>query len=457
MPVNSDFIQYIQTVLGPQTDAFLKAMDRSPSVSVRLNPRKKAESLPFSGEKVAWCDDCGLYLESRPVFTLMPQMHAGGVYVQDASSMFYRHIFSQIQQDDSFPAAVLDMCAAPGGKSSAIIDAMPRDTIVVSNEFAGKRASVLAENLAKWGHPHSVVTNSHTSLFAKRQMFDIVAVDAPCSGEGMMRKDEEAVAQWSPGLVEECAALQRDILDNAFAALKPGGYLVYSTCTFNLAENEDNVDYAVSKYGMESVKIDYDDSWGIIPELKGKNHCMRFMPHSTRGEGLFVAVMRKPDNDDTDFTSKPGKTSSSRFSQCRNEKVSLSMLGDDCVWKAMKRNDSIFAFSPQVEKIEALLHEKVNVVSAGIPIGVYKGKDLIPATELALSTALRKSAFPDIPLSLEDALSYLGRDTVAIPQDTAKGFATVSYSGLILGFIKNIGTRANNLYPKSWRIRMQTK
>ena len=457
MNLNPDFIDSMRPLLGERTADFISALEASPEVAVRLNPRKSTGRQLFEGEPVGWCDT-GLYLHGRPVFTLMPQMHGGAFYVQDASSMIYKHIFRHIiKLTGSYgcPARVLDMCAAPGGKTTAIIDALDTDTVVVANEYVGKRASVLAENLAKWGHPHCIVTNSDTSAFADTSRFDIVAVDAPCSGEGMMRKDEEAVAQWSPSLVADCARLQRKILDDAVAALLPGGYLVYSTCTFNLAENEENVAYLVDNHGFEPVNIPVEPSWGIIPPLVGDNPCMRFMQHSTRGEGLFAAVLRKPEDD---VLSAPGRLKhSQRFTASKEWAHVREWLNPATDWHIRGRKGEIYAFPEAVEEMERSLGREVRIISAGVPVGSTKGRDLVPAPELALSLDLRQEAFPDATLGEAGALSYLRREATALPGEFRKGYMTVSHDGLRLGFVKNIGSRANNLYPQQWRIRMQAK
>lgn len=457
MAINKDFLNYISALLGPATNQFLQAMEQSPVVAVRLNPRRQMAQSPIQGEPVAWCPE-GLYLPSRPLFTLMPEMHGGALYPQDASSMIYYHIFSFLAanvqpRDEVF--SVLDLCAAPGGKSSAIIDAMPDDTVVVSNEFVGKRAAVLAENMAKWGHPHSIVTNSATDAFAAMQCFDLVAVDAPCSGEGMMRKEPEAVAQWTPSLVKECARLQRDIIADAFGALRPGGVMVYSTCTFNSEEDEGNVTFAIEQLGMEPVEIPVDKAWGISPALTGSYPCMRFMPHSTRGEGLFVAVLRKPDDEQSLKRRPQGNSSLTSFKPIKENPELSRWLDRSQRWAWRERNSVIHALSPGVETMLEHLPKGIRILSAGISVATIKGKDFIPAHELALSLALNPEAFPRAELQQEDALKYLRRESIVLPPDFGKGFVIVSFNGIRLGFVKNIVSRANNLYPQQWRIRIQ--
>ncbi|MDE5976071.1 MAG: RsmB/NOP family class I SAM-dependent RNA methyltransferase, partial [Muribaculaceae bacterium] len=264
MSLPSGFIDMARDLLKDEAPSFLEAMECAPVVSVRMNPRKKGAC--FEGaEKVKWCEN-GFYLPERPVFTLDPLLHAGAYYVQDASSMIYYEATKRVLTMMGNPerVSVLDLCAAPGGKTTAIIDALPDGSRIVANEFVGKRAAILRENLSRWGFPGAVVTNRDSAAFARDgSRFDIVAVDAPCSGEGMMRKDETARTQWSPQLVEECARLQREILSNAVETVRPGGYLLYSTCTFNRRENEENVKFVVENLGMKPVDLNFPDEWGI--------------------------------------------------------------------------------------------------------------------------------------------------------------------------------------------------
>ena len=269
MTLPQGFIDMISLLLGADAPAFLEAMQQTPSVSIKLNRRKTTDvaATGYDGtEAVRWCRS-GYYLPQRPLFTYNPLLHAGVFYVQDASSMIYETIAERIVPmalDTGSPLRVLDLCAAPGGKTTSLINALPDGSMVVANEFIGNRASILKENLLKWGYPDIMITNSPTSRFTDMgEIFDIVAVDAPCSGEGMMRKDETAVTQWNEGLQRQCASLQREILTDAFKALKPGGFLIYSTCTFNRLENEENVNFLVEDLGMVTVDMEFPQEWGI--------------------------------------------------------------------------------------------------------------------------------------------------------------------------------------------------
>lgn len=420
MSLPEEFKNQMQILLHDEYEAFEEAMLRSPIVSCKVNKRKLKDikDLGYEGlETVKWCKS-GYYLAERPLFTANPLMHAGVFYVQDASSMIYEEIFERLVPMAMDTVAgngrlrVLDLCAAPGGKTTSIINSFPDGTCIVANDFTPNRAQILRENLIKWGYPDFVVTNSPTDRFSSLgEMFDIVAVDAPCSGEGMMRKDADAVNQWSPGLVNQCASLQKKILNDAFNALKPGGFLVYSTCTFNTLENESNVRLLVDDYGMVPLDLEFPVEWNISPGFDTANPGFRFLPHRNRGEGLFVAVLRKEGN----------------YSNVRG-------LDENRFFK--------------------LIETELKVISLGIPKINMKGKVEIAATESVLESGYDKNMHPYVDLSLIEAQSYLHREALALDKEVPKGYVAVGYKGYPLGLVKNIGARANNLYPASWKIRM---
>lgn len=381
IPLPEGFIEMIGNLLGDESTALIESLDQTPVTSVRLNRRKPVTIFP-EGEKVKWCES-GLYLPERPEFILDPLIHAGAYYVQDASSMIYETvasiISSQLLKDNpDTRLKVLDLCAAPGGKTTAMINALPDGTHMVANEYSSKRVGVLRENLIKWGYKNVTVTNKDSAYYSDQaDTFDIVAVDAPCSGEGMMRKDNEARRQWSQELVDRCSVLQREIVANAIKCLKPGGFLIYSTCTFNRYENEDNAKYISDELGLEPVDLKLPEDWDIPRGIGSHLPVYRFMPHKTKGEGLFLAVFRKPGE-----------------------------------WEpSVKRNNC----NDQLEN-------------------------------------LSDPSYPLVDVDKATALAYLRRESIHLPDDSPIGFVTISYMGLPLGPAKNIGSRANNLYPKNWRI-----
>ncbi len=410
MSLPSGFIEEMKLLLGEEADEFLLAMEQQPVVSVRLNPRKPGAS--FEGASpITWCPG-GFYLPERPSFTLDPLLHAGAYYVQDASSMIYKETVRRLLPLSGNPSSVtlLDLCAAPGGKTTAMIDALPDGSRVVANEYVAKRATILRENLSRWGYPDAVVTNRDTSAFVSDgSLFDIVAVDAPCSGEGMMRKDETARTQWSEKLVDDCAALQKTILSNAAKVVRPGGFLIYSTCTFNRKENEENVRFAVEQLGLRPIDLDFPGEWGIPRGIGTDLPVYRFMPHRTQGEGLFLAVLKKPDENEGDRERAPEHTQGRKSANS-------------------KRNNTHTSASPKGKKEE------------------------IPEIDDILSVDFDKTRFPLVELTREQAVNYLRREALILPEGSPRGVVIVTYRGLPLGAAKNIGSRANNLYPKNRRI-----
>lgn len=446
------FNQYLEHALGAsEAAALLRCIDSGePATSVRVNPAKHAslDILADTSGTVPWHRH-GYYLQSRPRFTFDPALHQGLYYVQEASSMFVGHVVSRIASlTGNIPLTLLDSCAAPGGKTTAAADMLPDGSVVVANEYDRQRASVLAENVAKWGNPSVIVTQGDTARFRKMHgAFDIVIADAPCSGEGMMRKDQKAVEQWSPALVSQCADRQREILDNITGCIAPGGFLIYSTCTFNREEDEEIVERLVEEFGMLPVDIDTDPSWGILSTSASGITCHRFLPSRLRGEGLFMAVMRAPG----DF--KPRSLSAS------TRQKSLPEAAD---WVpsliAKKYGETIYALPPHaLPMLKELESKSVNIIAPGVEIATVKGRDIIPAAPLAFSSALSPDAFMRIEVSHDEAIAFLRRDAVVLPSGTPRGHILLTRSGYPLGFVKNLGNRSNNLYPANWRIRSNIK
>lgn len=415
-----------------------------PSVSIRLN-RHKGCAVAEGEDRVAWCLS-GRYLTERPKFTLDPAMHQGRYYVQDASSMFIGEAIRQIRvmlSSEGAPLKYLDVCAAPGGKTTAAIDALPEGSLVVANEFDPRRVQILAENVAKWGYPNTVITRGDTAQFKKlNDEFDIIAVDAPCSGEGMMRKDAVAVEQWSPQLVSQCADRQREILGNILPALRSGGYLIYSTCTFNTTENEKIIDWLIENYPLEKINLAIDPSWGIVETPQGYH----FYPSHVKGEGLFISVLRSTE----DAVSR--KKTASSYKAGKSHPLQ-SWLVDPELFTVEETGDQVIAI-PTAYYGDILRYRKsLNIVSQGIALAAKKGRDYIPSQQLAMSTALNLNAFPSVEVNIDTALGYLRREAITLPDGTPRGIVLLTYGTLPLGWVKNLGNRANNLYPDPWRIR----
>lgn len=450
--------EFIRTMSG-KPDVLRALTDTEPVVSVRFNVRKPMLSVvntpgECNTEPVSVLPETGRYLDVRPRFSADPAWHAGAYYVQDASSMVIapvvRELVDDLQKEGAQGIVYLDACAAPGGKTTAALDVLPPESVMVANEYDFKRASVLRENLLKWGHPDVIVTRGGTDRFTgMRGAFDIIAVDAPCSGEGMMRKDSEAVAQWTPALVRECAQRQREILDNLWPALKPGGYLIYSTCTFNRAENEDIIEYLQEEYMAEKVRTVIDTVPGVT-----EGH---FYPGRFRGEGLYMAVVRKPGERvsetshkaKADKNRKPGKKKAAEARVPEGLRASLP----ECFSFSFADDGSLVAMSAPVKEWMQRFSPAVDVLSAGVEVATLKGHDLIPAHALAMCTVFESSIWPQVELDAENARGYLRREAIILPDGTPTGMVLVTYGGQPLGWVKNLGKRANNLYPQQYRLR----
>lgn len=471
MMLPDDFIRQMRSLLGDDADAFLQAATQDDaSVSIRLNRRKTAHvstaDLPLADAKpVPWCP-LGHYLSERPSFTLDPLFHAGAYYVQEASSMFLWTALQQalrLMQAEERPLKVLDLCAAPGGKSTLLLDVLPEGSILVANEIVHTRANILAENLTKWGYPNVIVTEAKPEDL--EGTYDLILTDVPCSGEGMFRKDAQAVEHWNLGNVEMCASRQRDILEAIWPRLRPGGCLIYSTCTFNTAENEENVAWIASHLGAEIMPVDtahllgknYEDL-GIVSALSAASDkhdaslpVARFMFHRSRGEGLFMALLQKHDEDihTTRATKIAVKT-------LKMPETAAKVLREPERYACVEIAGRYHAMSPEVLALyDVLAKRKVRMHMAGICLGELKGKDFIPDAALALSTDLSQQELAVASLEKELALSYLRREAILPPGDLPRGYVLMQYQGYNLGWIKHLGNRANNLYPNEWRIRKQ--
>lgn len=476
MQLPAAFIDQMHTLLGDDECArFLDALGAEPPVSVRLNEAKttrRQQSDYEALERNPWCDT-GRALPHRPAFTTDPLFHAGTYYVQESASMFVAHALAVITQSvvppsDHAPLRVLDLCAAPGGKTTLALSVLPPDTLLVANEYVRKRSWILAENVIKWGAPNVIVTNNNAASFAAaRDAFDIVLCDAPCSGEGMFRKDPASIAEWSEDNVRLCAARQRDILADVWDCLRPGGVLIYSTCTYNTAENEDNAHWIATALGAQFVPLCPAPEWnvrGSLTEDVPQDSVCRFLPHRTRGEGFFVTALRK-DGDAPTHRPFPA-IAAARRQQAPSVPAAVRswVSADDCFWT--QRPDTsdtstmVLTAFPSAHRdalVWALAH--LNVLHAGIGVAAvrstgHKGQPLVsPLHSLAMSTRLCRGAFPEVALTRDQALDYLRAASLVLPSCTQRGHVLLTFEDSPLGFAKNIGARANNLYPEQWRIR----
>lgn len=444
MELQEKFVMQLQELLPDEWQQLVAAItDTDPSVSVRVNKGRGAQ-VPSDAARVPWCHN-GFYCPERPSFTFDPDFHAGRYYVQDASSMFIHHVLRQLVDE---PVRYLDLCAAPGGKTTAAIDALPAGSLVVANEIVPARARVLHDNVVKWGNPGTVVTCNAPADYGRLSgFFDVIAADVPCSGEGMMRKDDEAVAQWTPALVQECAARQRSIIADVWPALKPGGLLIYSTCTYNREENEAVVEHIMQHFGAQSVQVDVESAWNIHSAIGANFPAFRFLPHRTQGEGLFMAVLRKP----LDAPSRPLKRKKTKPAKAVAVAGGidrwLTSAGD---FRLEVAGDAVTALPAAHADDMALLREQLNVLHYGLPLGTLKGKNCVPAHALALSTALNREAFVAVEVDEATAVAYLRGEAIQV--EAPRGYVLVTHRHAPLGWVNNLGNRANNLYPKPLRI-----
>ncbi|MDE6778847.1 MAG: rRNA cytosine-C5-methylase [Alistipes sp.] len=448
----SEFIRNIKAELGDAEGAALcESLETTPPVSVRLNPRKLGCREPFADTRPVPWSLHGRYLDRRPAFTLDAAFHAGAYYVQEASSQFVGHLLGESAEG----RRILDMCAAPGGKTTLYSTLAGDDGLVVANEIDRRRAQTLADNVRKWGLGNVAVTCNEPSRLAEfEQWFDIVAVDAPCSGEGMFRKDPASREEWSEGNVRLCAARQDEILDAAWRALKPGGILIYSTCTFNRTEDEGSVERLLDRFGEEVVEADTAEceaEWGIVEGRVGPVRTYRFLPHRTVGEGFFAAAARKaPDAGGRTRTPKsrrslfanPDRAAAAELARWVNEpeKMRFALVGDTFYGYRAAQYDAVRTLS-----------ESLAVIYSGVAMGqIFKGR-LRPEHSLALYAGLRRDALPSAELAGEELLQYLRKAEVR-PEPFAEGINLVTAGPLPVGFVKRIGNRVNNMYPNSMRI-----
>jgi NOL1/NOP2/sun family putative RNA methylase len=443
-----DFVKRLQAQLGDQWMDFVSAHREPSPISIRLNPGKT--DITQSGDPVLW-SKFGRYLKERPSFTLDPEFHAGKYYVQEASSMFLEQAFLQAV-DQSNALNVLDLCAAPGGKSTHLLSLMNRESLLVSNETIQSRASILSENIQKWGHTNVVVTNNDPRDFQRLpRFFDVIVIDAPCSGEGLFRKDPVALKEWSEEHVMLCSKRQRRILNDVWPALKPGGILIYSTCTYHEAENEENLKWLHEDHDFESARLQVKNEWGVREiEIKGLTG-YRFYPHQVKGEGFFIAVLKK-----TGDKSTARINSKNSFSQPHKKKLdqlSEWIINPDEKY-FIERNDLMQFF--QKNKVEEIGHivKNLHVISAGTFIAKAKHDKLIPEHSFALSLEINRDRFDSVRLDVDQALKFLRKETISVQADK-KGFALVTFQNIPLGWINILDNRVNNLYPSEWRIRIR--
>lgn len=440
----------LRSVAGFDEKSFVAAHASSEQiVSIRYNPSKVSlPSTHFTGTLPVPWSRFGVYLSSRPSFTLDPWLHAGGYYVQEASSMFIEQCVRQTV-GLSQPLRVLDLCAAPGGKSTLLQSLISRDSLLVCNEAIRSRVGVLVENTIKWGGANVVVTHNDPADFARLPgFFDVMVVDAPCSGSGLFRRDHQAIDQWSEAAVCLCQGRQQRILGDAWPALKDGGMLIYSTCSYSPEENEDVCDWICDHLPVDPVALSEPErDITVTHSRKYSVRGYRFFPGRTKGEGLFVACFRK----------REAVTQTATFK--RSPLIRLPARASERLREWIYRPESFSFFEHQdaVTAFPAVLEQEIMEVAgalylkrAGIRCGRLLPDGFVPDHELALSGQVSQSV-PAVHLDRETALKYLRREEFALPADR-RGWSLVQHEGLPLGWVKMLGARINNYYPKEWRI-----
>ena len=433
------FVHRMKERFGSEADSFLESFEQPVPVSVRMHPVKGNKAFD-DATPIPWSRN-GFYLSQRPSFTLDPDFHAGAYYVQEASSQFLEQLFLVAVNEIESPL-VLDLCAAPGGKSTHLLSLLNGNGLLVSNEIIPARNKILRQNISKWGYANAFVTQNDPADFERvRQYFDIIVVDAPCSGEGLFRRDEDAAGEWSESAVSNCAVRQTKILDSAIRALKPGGYLIYSTCTFEKSENEDQIQYLTSN-GFEIV-FPVEESSGIVKS----NYGYHFFPHKVKGEGFFISLLRKSDEENSTPHRKKEKPAS--VSSQVKEQMTVCLQSPEAFTPFLKDN-FLYAIPQNLFNEFLFLSGKLFIRQAGIFCGEFAGKNFVPSAELALSLNCSKN-FPAIEPGLETALAFLRGDSFPLT-DTPPGFTIVKYHNLNLGWIKVLDRRINNYWPKEWRV-----
>jgi 16S rRNA C967 or C1407 C5-methylase (RsmB/RsmF family)/NOL1/NOP2/fmu family ribosome biogenesis protein len=439
------FVDNMKVILGNGYSDFESSLHEVAPVSIRINENKLSSS-KFSifnlSSSINWCAS-GIYLEQRPSFTLDPLFHSGSYYVQEAASMFVEQCVNTVRRYGNIDY-ILDLCAAPGGKSTHLLSLFP-DSLVVSNEVIRSRTAILEENITKWGLANTVITSCDPAAFHKlKHVFDFILADAPCSGEGMFRKEPEALKKWSPENVKHCAIRQLRIVRDVWDALKPGGFLLYGTCTYNIEENENVIRFIVDNLGAESIPVDISTFEGISSSLDKNIHACRFFPHKTKSEGLFLSLVRK--------NGELKQSVPKHVKQISKIPELNSWLQQNERFAYIRKNDRIYMLPEKFAADVEFIGKTIYTLSSGTEICTIKGKELIPSFDFAHSTKINANNFTVWEVDKTTALKFLKKETLSAPTGVGKGFVLLTYQNVPLGWVKNIGSRCNNLLPQNRKI-----
>ena len=423
------FLERMKLQLGEAYPDFLESLERPRAVALRFNPLKEDKpSLPFTGESVPW-EPMGYYYDPQSRPGLHPYHEAGVYYLQEASAM------SAVALLDPQPGEwICDLCAAPGGKTTQIAGRMVGEGFLLCNEWSPKRAKILSRNIERMGIANALVTNENVDKLAKRLpgMFDRVLIDAPCSGEGMFRKEEAAITDWSPDTVQMCANRQAEILEEGAKLVRPGGRLVYSTCTFAPAENEETLERFLQTH-PEFAPETVDAPW-FTPGPMGS---FRLWPHKLLGEGHFVAVLRRAGEDDREFPRcKPQPLPKEWTEFAQKLRITLP------TGQPVQFGQSLYWAPEATPDLKGL-----RVLRPGLELGEIKKGRFEPAHALALW--LRDCANRlDLSADTAELCAYMHGET--IPTDR-KDWCLVTVDGYTLGWGKGDGKILKNHYPKGLR------
>ena len=453
MQLPEALLHSLEGIEGFDQEAFKEVHESGKQItSIRINPFKISDSsqVPSTGgdlgEAVPWTE-YGYYLQSRPSFTFDPLFHAGCYYVQEASSMFLEQALKQTV-DLSKPLKVLDLCAAPGGKSTHIQSLLSKDSLLVSNEVIRSRVNVLKDNIIKWGCENVVVTNNDPNDFAKLEnYFDVIVVDAPCSGSGLFRRDADAIEEWNENNVQLCSQRQQRILADVWPSLKKDGILVYSTCSYSKEEDEDILNWVSKELAVDGCPLAVAEDWKIIPVITDAGlYGYRFWPDKVKGEGFFLACFKKTDGEaETSFRlkNKPEPVT-------KKELPVVERWTNIAGKQFIKHNNTVYAWPENQLDDFTLLLNTFKLVYSGTLIGEFFHDKLVPDHALAMSLLVNEHIVK-IELSLEQAIQYLQRKDLQL-QGTDKGWQLVCFNSHPLGWINVLHNRVNNYYPKELRI-----
>lgn len=445
----AQFFQHLKQQSYIDADALIAAHQNAAPTSIRLHPQKGAVYATEGLQEVPWCTHA-YYLPERPVFTLDPLFHAGAYYVQEASSMFLDQLLQQYFIQDR-PLKCLDLCAAPGGKSTLWASRLTDESLLICNEVVRQRAQVLEDNIHHWAQANVwVCADTPERIGALSGYFDWILVDAPCSGSGLIRRDPEALNHWSEANVLMCQKRQEEILNAIMPALKEDGFLIYATCSYSQEENELMLDYLKTHYQMESLKIKLDNAWGIVETRSPQYQCYgyRLGPNQLEGEGLFMALLQKKE------ATVPSTFKALKVAKAQPQHTMLPKLEMPLPYCLISDSQQQYSALYQCHQQDAMILEKhLFFRKRGIALGQVLAKDFIPAHELALYPAVA-AAYPNLELSLEEALLFLKKESISVDTAQTKSWYRICYKGLGLGWVKHLGNRVNNYLPKHWKIRM---